>query len=78
MSTTTSTTTTTTTRSHRVNGMTCDHCVRAVTQEIGAIAGVTAVHVDLATGDVTVTGTREIPTEQLAAAVDEAGYELAS
>ncbi|HET7068556.1 MAG TPA: copper ion binding protein [Nocardioides sp.] len=67
-----------TTSVHRVTGMTCDHCVRAVEQEVGTIAGVTAVHVDLATGEVRVSSSHEIPRAELAAAVDEAGYELAS
>jgi copper chaperone len=61
-----------------VVGMTCGHCVTAVTEEVGAIAGVTDVAVDLASGRVTVDGAREVTTAELAAAVDEAGYELAS
>jgi copper chaperone CopZ len=59
---------------YTVTGMTCDHCVRAVTQEVSAIDGVTAVDVDLATGTLTVEGTAT--GEQVAAAVDEAGYGL--
>ncbi len=56
--------------------MTCEHCVRAVTEEVSAIPGVSEVAVDLATGAVTVTG--DTPTrERMAAAVDEAGYALA-
>jgi copper chaperone len=66
------------TRIHRVTGMTCDHCARAVAQEVGAIPGVTAVHVELATGDVAVSSTHEIARQDLAAAIDEAGYQLAS
>ena len=68
----------TTTRIHQVAGMTCGHCVTAVQQEVGAIPGVTDVHVELATGDVTVSSTREIAREELVAALDEAGYQLAS
>jgi copper chaperone len=66
------------TRTHRVTGMTCEHCVRAVEHEVGDITGVTAVHVDLATGDVTVSSTHEVARDELVAAVDEAGYRLAS
>ena len=66
------------TRTHRVIGMTCEHCVRAVEQEVGDLPGVTAVHVELATGDVTVSSSREIPLDQLAEAIGEAGYRLAS
>jgi copper ion binding protein len=64
------------TRVHRVTGLTCEHCVRAVEQEVGDISGVTAVHVELATGDVTVSSTHPITHDELAAAIDEAGYEL--
>lgn len=61
-----------------VNGMTCEHCVGAVRSEISAIDGVTGVDIDLVAGGtskVTVTG--EATDEQIAAAVDEAGYALA-
>jgi copper chaperone len=58
--------------------MTCGHCVGAVQQEIGAIAGVCAVDVELATGNVTVQSTRPLDRAEIAAAVDEAGYQLAS
>ena len=40
-----------------VSGMTCDHCRRAVTEEISAVAGVESVTVDLPTGTVTVAAT---------------------
>ena len=60
-----------------VNGMTCQHCVRAVTEEVSAIDGVTGVEVDLASGAVTVTAAQPPTREQMAAAVDEAGYHLA-
>lgn len=62
---------------HQVTGLTCGHCVRAVEQEVGAIAGVTDVHVELASGDVTVTSTHPIAHDELVAALDEAGYPLA-
>ncbi|HET7432048.1 MAG TPA: copper ion binding protein [Nocardioides sp.] len=61
-----------------VTGMTCGHCVAAVKEEVGAIADVTDVAVDLATGRVTVAGDREVTRAEMAAAIDEAGYELAS
>lgn len=59
----------------QVAGMTCDHCVAAVTDEISQVAGVTAVAVDLESGRVTVTGDG-FTDDQIGAAVDEAGYEL--
>jgi copper chaperone len=68
----------TTTRTYRVNGMTCAHCVSAVTSELGALDAVTDVQVELATGEVTVQSDRPLDDVEVAAAVDEAGYELAS
>jgi len=61
-----------------VTGMTCAHCQRAVTQEISGIDGVESVAVDLAIGTVTVTARRPVDRSEIAAAVDEAGYELVS
>ncbi|GGF92109.1 heavy metal transport/detoxification protein [Rhodococcoides trifolii] len=60
-----------------VVGMTCAHCVSAVTEEIENIPGVTAVEVDLTSGHVVVTSDEPIATQDLVDAVDEAGYELA-
>ncbi|MCC5578090.1 heavy-metal-associated domain-containing protein [Microtetraspora sp. AC03309] len=64
------------TRVYAVNGMTCGHCVSSVSGEIGKIAGVTGVAVDLPTGAVTVSGAG-FSDEEIRAAVEEAGYELA-
>ncbi len=57
--------------------MTCAHCVHAVTTEISAIEGVESVDVDLASGQVQVQAEPTPSREQVAAAVDEAGYALA-
>lgn len=65
-----------TTVTYQVSGMTCGHCVQSVSREVGALAGVEAVDVDLASGAVTVTSGRPLDTEAVRAAVDEAGYEL--
>jgi len=61
-------------RTYVVEGMTCDHCVHAVRTEIGAIAGVDRVDVDLATKLVRVHGDH-VDDAAVQAAVDEAGYE---
>ncbi|MCZ7421279.1 MULTISPECIES: copper ion binding protein [unclassified Micromonospora] len=61
---------------YQVQGMTCGHCVNAVSTEIGAIEGVSDVQVDLATGQVTVTSDQPLSGDAVRAAVDEAGYEL--
>lgn len=63
---------------YAVSGMTCAHCVASVTEEVGALDGVTGVDVDLPTGRVTVTSTRPLPVAEVQAAVDEAGYQLVS
>ncbi len=65
-----------TSTTYRVDGMTCDHCVRAVRAEVGAIEGVSEVEVDLATGEVAVTSDAPLDAAAVRAAVDEAGYEL--
>jgi copper chaperone len=65
-----------TSTTYTVSGMTCGHCVQAVSTEVGKLAGVTDVEVDLATGAVTVTSDAPLEREAVAAAVDEAGYEL--
>ena len=65
-----------TSTTYTVSGMTCGHCVQAVSIEVGKLAGVTDVEVDLATGAVTVTSDAPLEREAVAAAVDEAGYEL--
>lgn len=66
-----------TTQSFTVTGMTCGHCVASVTEEISEIPGVLDVQVVLETGSVTVTSAAPLAAEQIAAAVAEAGYELA-
>jgi copper chaperone CopZ len=66
------------TETYRVTGMTCAHCVQAVTAELTALPSVTAVQIDLASGDVTLTSQAPVPVDQVASAVDEAGYQLAS
>lgn len=67
-----------TTQTYTVTGMTCQHCVNAVTEELSGIEGVTGVDVDLTSGRVTVTSRSAVDDTSVAAAVDEAGYELAA
>ncbi len=71
--------TTTTTTTYSVSGMTCSHCVAAVTEEVSRIDGVDAVQIDLnagGTSTVTVTSTETLPVDSVRKAVDEAGYTL--
>ena len=58
-----------------VKGMTCGHCVRAVTQAIQALDGAAQVQVDLSSGEVRVAS--QLPAEPLLAAIREEGYEAA-
>lgn len=61
----------------KINGMTCDHCVKRVTKEISTIPEVSTVAVDLAAGTATFDSENDIPRDALAAAIDEAGFTLA-
>jgi copper chaperone len=54
-----------------VSGMTCQHCVASVTEEVNELPGVTEVDVDLASGRLHVVG--DVTAEQVQAAVAEAG-----
>lgn len=65
------------TNTYAVTGMTCGHCVQAVTGELTALPGVHEVNVDLPTGTVTVTSDGPLPIDEVRTAVDEAGYALA-
>ena len=62
---------------YTVTGMVCQHCVSAVTEEVGAIEGVTDVQVDLAAGRVRITSNGPLDSSAVRAAIDEAGYETA-
>lgn len=66
----------TSTAVYTVEGMTCGHCVSAVTEEVGGVTGVTDVEVDLENSQVTVTGDGPVDDASVRAAIDEAGYEV--
>jgi copper chaperone len=66
------------TTSITVTGMTCGHCAASVREEVGEIAGVTAVDVDVASGVVTIDSNTPVSTDAIRSAVEEAGYQLAS
>lgn len=65
-----------TTTTIAVDGMTCGHCVAAVRSEVGKLAGVTDVAVDLSSGQVTIVADTAPGAAALEAAVEEAGYEV--
>ncbi len=60
-----------------VQGMTCAHCVVSVTEEVEEVPGVTHVEVTLETGSLEVTSEEPVDRAAVAAAVEEAGYQLA-
>jgi len=70
------------TQTFQVTGMTCNHCVGAVTGELKTVPGVTDVQVNLVEGGlspVTVTSEARLSEQEVAAALDEAGdYQLAN
>lgn len=66
---------------YSVAGMTCGHCVSAVTEELTKLPGVTDVIIDLNAGGrsaVRVTSASALDEAAVREAVDEAGYELAA
>jgi copper chaperone CopZ len=66
------------TSTYTVNGMTCGHCIDAVTEGLGRLPGVHEVQVELPTGMVVVTSDGPLPIDEVRLAVDVAGYELAN
>lgn len=65
------------TNTYTVTGMTCGHCVQAVTTELIRLPGVHDVQVDLPAGVVGVTSDAPLPIDEVRLALDEAGYQLA-
>ena len=66
------------TNEYLVSGMHCSHCASSVTEEVSALTGVTDVKVDLDSGQLLVTSETDIPFQSIEAAVDEAGYSVAT
>jgi copper ion binding protein len=64
------------TATYVVAGMTCEHCVRSVTEEVSEVAGVTQVDVDLASGALVVTSDADVDDTRIRDAVAEAGYRV--
>ena len=64
------------TATYTVSGMTCGHCMNAVTEELTRLPGVRDVQVELPTGSVKVVSDGPLPIDEIRVAVDEAGYEL--
>jgi copper chaperone CopZ len=65
-----------TTTTYKVTGMSCEHCVNAVTSELGSLGGVSAVTVGLVPDGVslvTITSAEPLADDAISAALDEAG-----
>ncbi len=62
---------------YTVTGMTCEHCVASVTEEVLQVSGVDQVNVVLETGTLTVAADEPIDDDAIKAAVQEAGYQVA-
>ena len=56
-----------------ITGMTCDHCVRAITNAVQDVEGVTSANVDLASNSVKVEG-GAIDIKKILEAIEEEGY----
>lgn len=67
-----------TSMTYSVSGMSCSHCAGAVEGELVRLPGVTGVEVDVDAGKVTVVSHALLDAAAVRAAVEEAGYDLAS
>ncbi len=63
---------------YRVPDVSCEHCVRAITDELGKLPGIQNVGVDLKTKLVTVQHDGSVSDAELRAGIEEAGYEIAA
>ena len=60
----------------KVKGMSCQHCVQAVTRALNGVEGLENVQVDLDSGQASYDKTKPVDLETIKAAVKEAGYEV--
>jgi copper chaperone len=63
-------------KSIKIKGMTCQHCVMAVTKALGALEGIKNVQVDLKSGVATYEEVKPVDPQKIAAAIKKAGYEV--
>ena len=64
-------------RTYSVPGISCGHCKTAIEGEVGKVAGVDSVAVDIDTKTVTVVLADNVTDDDIRAAIDEAGYDVA-
>lgn len=65
-------------RELKIKGMTCGHCVKAVTEALEPIAGITDVKVDLDNDKATIYLSKDVDNEVIKKEIEEAGYEVES
>ncbi len=63
-------------KSIKIKGMSCQHCVMAVTKALGALEGIKNVQVDLKSGVATYEEVKPVDPQKIAAAIKKAGYEV--
>jgi copper chaperone len=63
-------------RTLKIKGMSCQHCVKAVSKVLGEIEGIEDVNVDLARGEATFTEVKPVDPELLRERLRKAGYEV--
>jgi copper chaperone len=66
------------TRTYRVPDVSCQHCVRAITEELRKIAGIQEIEVDLAQKIVRVVSEEQVPKEAIRNGIEAAGYTIAA
>ncbi|MFA4836942.1 MAG: heavy metal-associated domain-containing protein [Dehalococcoidia bacterium] len=60
----------------KVNGMSCQHCVKHVTEALQKMPGVKNVKVDLKSGEATFDKPDKVTMDEVAKAIEKAGYEV--
>jgi copper chaperone len=60
----------------KIQGMSCQHCVMAVTKALGALPGIKSLKVDLARGEAIFENSQKISPEEIRKAVENAGYRV--
>jgi copper chaperone len=69
---------TVTEKQYKVPEISCEHCVRAITNELTSVSGIEVINIDIPTKVVTIRHTDEVSDEQIVATIAEAGYEVAA
>ena len=62
----------------KVKGMSCQHCVMSVTKALNQLEGIKNVQVDLAKGEVRFDNTKQVASNRIEKAIEDAGYEVVS